>query len=283
MIDWKVFALVGITIFFGFVLLFAASQGAALTMEITGIFFVIGGVILVLILFVGVVYYLFFYHPVPILSKAAKEDKLRAAHIAKSPHLRDLWLRGDSEHQGVYLGRITGWTYEPRKIIIGEDFLEVSKKKQDELKDKGIKAILIHESYFAIRPKGILSRLKPEELVVAIEDGWEIKEDSKGNITKKTYLKDLKQHSACVGDVELYGCALNKVGRYFYLPCYASSPQVDKIQMGDNFRILSHLTQDEMASAVDRAAKSNVEHKFAMEREKLIEPFKGGQPNKEGS
>jgi hypothetical protein len=281
-IDWKVFGLLLIIAFFGFILLFAVSQGAYLTMQITGILFILGGVFLVVLLFAFLIWYFFFYHPIPILSKAVKEDILRASHISKSPHLKDLWLRGDAEHQGVYLGRITGWTFIPRKVIIDEDFLEVSKKQKEELKKKHIKSLLINESYFASKPKGFLSFLKPEEITVAIEDAWSIKENTKGEIIHKELLPDLKQHSPLVGDVELFGCALNKVGRYFYLPSYASSPQVDKIQMGDSFRLLSHLTQDEMAGAVDRASKSNVEHKFALEKEKWIDPFRNQQNKGEG-
>jgi hypothetical protein len=279
--DWKVFVLLLIVVFFGFILFFAVSQGAFLTMQITGGLFIIGGVALVIVLFLVAIWYFFFYHPIPILSKAVKEDILRASHVSKSPHLKDLWLRGDAEHQGVYLGRITGWTFIPRKVIIDEDFLEVGKKKQDELKKKNIKSLLINESYFAVKQAGLLSFLKAEEIFVAIEDAWSIKENSKGEIINKELLPDLKQHSALVGDVELFGCATNKVGRYFYLPSYASSPQVDKIQMGDSFRLLSHLTQDEMAGAVDRASKSNVEHKFALEKEKWIDPFRNSGQNKQ--
>lgn len=279
--DWKMFALLLIVAFFGFVLLFAVSQGAFLTMQITGVFFIIGGVALVIFLFGFVIWYIFFYHPLPILSKAVKDEILKASHVSKSPHLKDLWLRGDAEHQGVYLGRITGWTFMPRKVVLDEDFLEVSKKKQDELKRKNIKSLIINESYFAVKHSGLLSFAHPEEIFVAIEDAWSIKENPKGEIISKELLPELKQHSALVGDVELFGCATNKVGRYFYLPSYASSPQVDKIQMGDVFRLLSHLTQDEMAGAVDRASKSNVEHKFALEKEKWIDPFRNSGQNKD--
>lgn len=269
--DLKTFILGLCVVIFIVILGVLASQGTALATQLVIYIFGFMAFLVIVGLIILAVWYLKFYHPSPILSKVIKDDKLKSAHISVSPHLRDLWLRGDTEHQGVFIGRITGWTTEPRNVMLGKDWIEISKEEKEKLDKLKIKKLLINESYFAIKPRGLFSFLAPEEMVVAIEDAWEIKEDKNGKIINKNYLKDLKQHSACVGDVELYGCALNKVGRYFYLPNYASSPMVDQIQTGDVFRKLSHYVQDELAGAVDRAMRSNVQHQIELERQKLID------------
>lgn len=211
----------------------------------------------------------------PKISKMVFEDIQRSAHISKSPYVRDLWLRGDAEHQGVELGVITGHTTFERMVELGKDWLElpkeeIEKTKKHKIKNQLVKKLQIEETYFAFKQRSLLMFLYPEEIVVAIANAWEIVEDKNGKEIGRKPRPELKQHSALNGDVELFGCAINRVGRFFYLPSYESSLIVDQIQTVSGGRKLAHYVLDEMAGAVDRAMDSNVARNIALEQQKLI-------------
>ena len=279
--DWKVFLLILLTIFFGFVLLFAVSQGAMLTMEITTGFFIVGGVLLVIALFAGVIWYLKFYHPVVALGKLVMDARIRSAHLTRIPYLQHIRVSGDKNHQGVPFGWITGWTSEPKLLEKDIEWKEPDPRLK---KPKRRKATLLHMSYFAFKPLGILRMIRPEDMVEAIEDAWDVTLDEHDKILgEPTYLPDMKEHSALSGDVDLFTVSLTRVGRYLAPSQLAQSPMMDKIQMSDSFRQFGHMSQDELAGAVDRAMKSNYQHQMDLQMKKLIDLSKGSAPRMEGS
>lgn len=288
--DWKVFGLLIIAMVFGFVLIFAVTQGAYLTMEITGVLFIFGAVILIIMLFVAVIWYLKFYHPIAPLSKLVIDSKMKSAHLTRIPYLRNIRVSGDKDHQGVAFGWITGWTSEPKLL---EKNIEWREKKNIEAKadaqkkpakPKRRKATLLHLSYFAFKPLGIIPRfLKPEDMVMAVEDGWEVILDEKDTIMgEPTYLPDMKQHSPLAGDVDLFTVSLTRVGRYLCPSNLAQSPMIDKIQMSDGFRQFGHMSQDELAGAVDKAMKSNYQLQMELQMKKLVDLSRGSAPKIEG-
>jgi hypothetical protein len=281
--DFKTLGLVIFLSLFIALLIILVTQGINAMSQLF-IWVIIGGVMFVILcLVVFAVWYLKFYHPVAILNKIVFDNKLKSAHLTKSPHLRRLGVSGDKFHQGVYFGNITGWASQPR-ILDPEDVewkvKPKEKPKEDDGKKKGnkegkkknIKAILLHESYFAFKPFGWLSFIKQEDIAVAIEDAWEVILDPKGNIAGEPVLiPDMKQHSPLAGDVDIYTVSLTRVNRYLYPSQYAASPMIDKIQMGDTFRQFGHYSQDELAGAVDRAMKSNYQLQIDLQLKKLVD------------
>jgi hypothetical protein len=293
--DWKLFGLLLLALFFGFVLLFAVSQGASLTMEVLTVLFIIGGVIAVVALFVGVIWYLKFYHPIAPLSKLVMDAKLRSAHLTRIPWLRNIRVCGDKDHQGVEFGWITGWTSEPKLLEKNIDWrMKEQENKPNPVnppkaptkvpkKPKRRKATLLHISYFAFKQLGILRTLRPEDMIMAVEDGWEVVLDEKDNIVEvPKYLPEMKQHSPLSGDIDLYCVSLTRVGRYLCPSNLAQSPMIDKIQMSDSFRQFGHMSQDELAGAVDRAMKSNYQLQMELQMKKLIDLSKSPLPRAEG-
>jgi hypothetical protein len=214
-----------------------------------------------------------------------RDDIIDSAKLSKSPYVRDLWLRGDEAHQSVNIGRIVGHTQIPRLVDVGKDWLETSEKKLAQLRKRGVKRLLLDETYFGVKRHGIRNFFRPLDVVVAVANAWEIKEQE-GKITEKIHqngkngTENLTQHSKLVGNVELFGPALNRVGEYFYLPSYASSPVVDQIQTMDIIRKHSFYVLNAVGVITDKSLDSNVALQIALETKNLLDADRGGEEKK---
>jgi hypothetical protein len=270
MVEWKTILAGGLIGLFVFLIVALITQGAYALMQTVFALIIFLAVLGFLILVAYLIYYWKFKHHSPQFTKLVQKDIMDSGRLSKSPYIRDLWLRGDEEHQAVNIGRIIGHTQIPRLIILGKDFLEITDKQLKKLQKEGIKKLLINETYFGVKRHGLRNIFRSSDTVVAIEDAWSIKEKD-GKIIEKKYLPEMKQHSRLLGNVDLRGPALNRVGEYFYLPFYASSPMIDQVQTLDVLRKHSHYVLNELGTITDKSLGSNVALQIQLETQKLID------------
>jgi hypothetical protein len=220
------------------------------------------------------VYYVWFMKKPPIFSRMVKKNIIDAALLTKSPYVRDLYLRSDPKHQGVCLGTILGHMQQPRNVVLGRDWLEFDEERQKALlKKKGSKQLEIIETAFVVKMKGWIRFFVAPLVVIAIENAWEIKErKAKGKVIKqRAHLKEMTQHSDLLGDVYLSGVSLQKVGEYYYLPSYGSSPVVDQIQSMDIMRMLTYYAWNEIGVIASKAMDANIPHLMRQDEQKIID------------
>lgn len=295
-INYATVALALILGIFAFLFLSIVTQGAQATSNLL-MYVIIAVIVISFIIFLGAVLMYIFRTKPAIMGKMVKDDKIKAGIIARSPFVKDLYLHGDKGHQEVCIGAIVGHTQDIHRVDIGADWLEIDEQARTKLKKQGIQELVITETTFAVKRKGIRNSFTPLETIVAVEKAElvikqpitkRIKENGKTKtvkewITTTKELPDYVQHSELLGDVKLYGVALNKVGENYYLPQYACSTIIDQIQTGEQFRKLSYYIFNEMATTTGKALQANPQHQMELENQKLIPvnkliPQQGGTP-----
>jgi len=285
MVENKTIALVAFTFVMVFLTIAVITGGFSAAGNLAMILFVGGIVILILIGIGYFVWYHWFRHVSPIFSKEVKRDYIASARLSGSPYLKDLWIGGDAEHQGVSIGRIHGWMRDTKILPLGqeaieklttqekrENFVPLPAKKQIELIRKGIKIIAFDFSHFAVKKHGILSIFSELLDVVAIENAWQVIPSKKaGQEPTLKHLPELTGHSWLGGDVELYCVSLRKNGEHYWPNTLAASPVVDISITTDSIQKLGHYSIDLTGAITDKVVGFNYEHLMALEREKLLD------------
>lgn len=282
-INYATIALAVVIGIFAFLFLSLVISGAQATANLL-VYVIIAVVVLGFFIAIGAILIYIFRVKPAVMGKMVKEDKIKAGIMSRSPYVNDLYLHGDKGHQEVCVGHIIGHMQDIHKVDVGADWLELTDEARAKLKKQGIQQLVLTETTFAVKRKGLRNSFTPIETVVAIEKAElvkkqaitkKIKENGKTKTVKEWLtttdeLPNYVQHSELLGDIKLYGVALNKVGENYYLPQYACSTIIDQIQTGEQFRKLSYYIFNEMATTTGKALQANPQHQMELENQKLI-------------
>lgn len=225
-------------------------------------------------------------HPIS-LNKVVKEKHLESAKMSMPrEQVRDLYLRGDKEHQGKKLGKIDGYYRQIRIVNLEKEGIQQEKEGKDgkktivtmealeAMKKKGIKRLQINLTHFAVKTDGgLFGMFKSPEIFTALEKVSRIDTDNNG-VESMEELEEFRQHSKLVGDVWLTGVSLIKTGEAYYLDTFEASPLIDLIHTGYTHRELLYMTLDNQANLLDKAMDSNIVHELRQREQKLIDANK---------
>lgn len=207
-------------------------------------------------------------------------EATRAGRMGVPALTTTLSLAGDGMSSGHVLGKIVGYS---RQFFVGRIGGFKTAKIVDGVRtvvEVGGREALYCEHVFEVAPFSHplwwaygVPLIGPSTMLVCVYDHVEL--DAEGYPVKDESGNDAWKfsHSPLVGEVVLYGSALRKVGRYYYIDTQVSNVNViDNLRNMEAIRTTLLLEMDNLHKIAEAGISANVQHLIAKEQQKEI-PF----------